>query len=336
MSTGGLADKIRRGEPFPWYVAWVLRLATVVQHIGMWRRRRQRRVRVPAYVISYGNITAGGVGKTPLVIERAKKEFAAGKNVAVLTRGYGSARTREPLASTDVAVDDRTRLLGDEAALILYKLPDVLVVKGRDRVASARLAIERGCDTLILDDGYQSLRLARDENVLVIDATLPFGHGALIPRGLLRETLQHIHRATHIVLTRCDQVTPQRLVEIEREIRRHNPHAPMRRTIHAPVGLRRVSDGAELPLDWLRGREIAAACAIGNPEAFRRTLEHLGANVTRLESYRDHAQFSLNQNASMPTIITDKDAIRFNPIENHEQLFVIEVRCDEFEPQRRQ
>ena len=315
MMSGGIADIVRRGEPLSPVLAFFLRVATIVQRLGMWRRRRQRPVKVDAYVISYGNITAGGVGKTPLVIERAGQELAAGKKVAVLTRGYGSARTREPLASTEVAGEDRVRLLGDESALVLYKLPDALVVKGRDRVASARLAIEHGCNTLILDDGYQYTRLARDEDVLVIDATLPFGHGALIPRGLLRETLEQMARATHVVLTRCDQVTPQRLDEIEAQTRSHNTHAPIRRTIHAPVALRRLSDGAELPLEWLRGRKINAVCAIGNPEAFRRTLDGLGAQVVELHAYRDHASFNLAQGAT-PTITTEKDAVRLQIKDN--------------------
>jgi tetraacyldisaccharide 4'-kinase len=257
----GWAERIRRGERIPWPLALALAAATPVVRAGMMARLSLPRVRVDARVISFGNLTAGGTGKTPAVIERARKEIAAGRKVAVLTRGYGSkkgaAYAWKPGGQIDVPF--LCRVLGDEPALIALKVPEAVVVKNRDRVAGAQAAIEQhGCDTLILDDGFQYVRLERDENILLIDATNPFGNGHLIPRGLLREPLRAMARATAIILTHCDQAAD--LSPVLAQVKALAPHAPIRRTRHAPAGFYRFSGGPPLPCTAVAGKRVRAVC----------------------------------------------------------------------------
>jgi tetraacyldisaccharide 4'-kinase len=306
-----LIDKIRRGESLPPLVGATLCAAEPLTRLGMWWRLRQPRTRVAARVISFGNITAGGVGKTPAVIERTRAELAQGRRVAVLTRGYGARRTPEPVwVEGDVTADD-VQSLGEEAALILRRVPRVAVVKAADRVAGAQTALEHGCDTLILDDGFQFVMLERDENVVVIDASNPFGNGHLLPRGILREPLDALARATHVVLTRCDQAKD--VDAVEQQVRAWLPEAPVRKTRHAPTRLWRVNDGQETPLETLRGQRIAAVCAIGHPEAFFKTLESLGAVISERHVYPDHATIPVDRlPASALVITTEKDAIRMH------------------------
>ena len=306
-----LSEKIRRGDPVPLPLAAVLSAATIVQRVGMWARLRTMPVRVDARVISFGNITAGGSGKTPAVIERARAELSAGRRVAVLTRGYGTRQRREPIAIDTTDPPDRLYdLLGDEPALIAMKCPGVVIVKCGDRVAGARMAIEKfGCDTLILDDGFQHVRLARDENVCVIDSGNPFGNGWLIPRGILRETPESIRRATHILLTHCDRAG--RLDALLRQLKSLNPTAAVRLTRHAPRSLWRVSDGQPLDLSELRGKKISAACAIAAPESFFQTLRGLGAEIEHERPFPDHAR--LPQDALQGpglVVVTEKDAVK--------------------------
>lgn len=304
-----LTDRIRRGEAIPAPLALALSACTPLTRAGMWWRLRQPPTRVNAHVISYGNITAGGTGKTPAVIERAQRELAEGHRVAVLTRGYGSSGPAEADSSA-IPPSEQAKLLGDEAALLLQKAPHAVVIKNADRIAGANQAVaHHRCDVLLLDDGYQFTQLARDENVLLIDAANPFGIGALIPRGILRESLTAMARATHILLTRCDQAVD--LDALTQTIHAHAPDIPIRRTCHAPTTLRNLGDGQEEGLAMLQGKRIAAACAIGHPESFFATLESLGATVEKRLAYPDHAAIPPE---ALPregiVVMTEKDAVR--------------------------
>lgn len=222
-------------------------------------------------VVSVGNLTAGGTGKTPCV------EYVAGfyrgrdRRVAVLSRGYGSAGGRN-----------------DEAMVLEENLPDVPHLQGPDRVELARTAVEElESEVLLLDDGFQHRRLARDLDLVLIDATEPWGYGYLLPRGLLREPRSSLRRAGLVVLTRCDQSGPEQIESLRREVRRYAPAVPVVETRHGPVELVN-SEGTVAPLDGLRGRPAAAFCGIGNPDAFRRTLADLGADVRAFRAYPDH------------------------------------------------
>ena len=321
-----LAEKVRKNEPIPFPLAALLEAGTPVVRIGMWARTRRPRVRVPARVISFGNITAGGTGKTPAVIERARKEIAAGHKVAVLTRGYGSKQEKKPIVATlSTPLEDFCRVLGDEGALILRNARCV-VVKCADRVAGAHVAVEDyGCDTLLLDDGFQYVRLERDEDIVVIDATNPFGNGHLIPRGILREPVKALRRATGIILTRCDQV--QDFTPIIEKLKAISPHVPIRTTRHAPKYLTRIDDGSTVPLEFLRDKPVRAACAIAQPEAFFKTLEQLGARITDRLALPDHSKLPLEsfENEAV-TVITEKDAVKLASSGSNVLSLHVEIR----------
>ena len=306
-----LSEKIRKGEPIPLPLDLLLSAACPLYQLGMGRRLRAPRTRVRARVISFGNLTVGGVGKTPAVIECAQTEIAAGKTVAVLSRGYKGAQETEPVIIAPGGYQaGLAACIGDEPALIARRVPEAHVIKAADRVAGAEAAVaECGCDTVILDDGYQHVMLERDRNVLVIDAGNPFGNGKTLPRGILREPLSAMRRATEILLTRCDQAPD--LDPLRDELAALVPTLPVRCTRHAPQALERLHDGAALPLESLRGRKITAACAIGNPDAFFKTLEDLGAVLREKRAYPNHSAIPLE---TLPedgmVVLTEKDAIR--------------------------
>lgn len=311
--------RVRNNEPLPALLGGALRLVSLGQRLGMWVRLRRKTTRVPAYVISYGNLTAGGTGKTPAVIERAAQEVRAGKQVAVLTRGYGAAPLKKPLVlKPGKGAADIARQFGDEAALIARRVPGVWIVRWPDRVRGARIALEHGCSVLILDDGFQAVTLERDENILLIDASNPFGNGCLVPRGILREPLSAMCRATEIRLTRCDQA-PGALEEITAVLRQLAPETPVSCHRHVPTELLCLATGERCPLSLVQDAEVSVVCGIGNPEAFTRTLQELGAVVGSRHVLQDHAPIPPELlRSDRLVVMTEKDAMRLGacPAEN--------------------
>lgn len=231
--------------------------------------------RVPAPVVSVGNLTTGGTGKTPCVEYVARFYRNLDRRVAILSRGYGGAGGRN-----------------DEALVLEENLPDVPHLQGADRVALARAAIEElESEVLVLDDGFQHRRLARDLDLVLIDATAPWGHGYLLPRGLMREPPNSLRRADGIVLTRCDQTPAEQRERLHQTLGRIAPRVPVVETTHRAVELSN-SEGESAPLDLLREGPVAALCGIGNPEAFRRSLLDLGARLQDFRVYPDHHGYS--------------------------------------------
>jgi tetraacyldisaccharide 4'-kinase len=237
-------------------------------------RLKAHRVGVP--VLCVGNLTTGGTGKTPLVVWLCRLLRDRRLRGAILTRGYKMQQGG----------------LSDEPALLSALCPGTTVVVNADRVAGAAEAICRHeAHALVMDDGFQHRRLARDLDIVAIDATRPFGYGKLLPAGLLREPVTGLRRAHAAVLTRCDQVSPEVLGEIEREIRRINPDLVCARSIHVPVGIR-TRDGAEIGLDRLGGQQLFAFCGIGNPPSFFHTVERLGGVLVGSRAYDDHYRYA--------------------------------------------
>jgi tetraacyldisaccharide 4'-kinase len=236
---------------------------------------RQHRVGVP--VVSIGNLTAGGTGKTPCVEYVARFYRHRDLLVAILSRGYGA--------------EDGPN---DEALVLEENLPDVPHLQGADRVRWAEAAIEElDSEVLLLDDGFQHRRLARDLDLVLIDAIDPWGGGHLLPRGLLREPLSGLRRAHVVVLTRCDQVERPDLDRVRQRIARLAPALPIVETTHHPEELL-DSEGERTATDQLHGRPIAAFCGIGNPEAFRRTLHDLRADLCDFRTFPDHHPYRRN------------------------------------------
>jgi tetraacyldisaccharide 4'-kinase len=243
---------------------WAMRLRNWLYDRG-WKRTH--RADVP--VVSVGNLTVGGTGKTPCVEFVARWFRERDRRVAILSRGYGS-----------------TGGANDEALVLEENLPDVPHLQGADRVALAAAAVEElESEVLVLDDGFQHRRLARDLDLVLVDATNPWGHDAVLPRGLLREPASGLRRAGAVLLTRCDQAPADERARIRERVARLAPHAPVAATAHRPLDL---ANSATAPLERVRGRPVAGFCGLGNPDAFRRTLAGLGAAVIAWRTYPDH------------------------------------------------
>jgi tetraacyldisaccharide 4'-kinase len=221
---------------------------------------------LPVPIVSVGNLSLGGTGKTPCVEWVARVYREKELQVAILSRGYGASSGRN-----------------DEAMVLDENLPDVPHLQGPDRVTLAKTAIEElESDVLVLDDGFQHRRLGRHLDLVLIDATQPPHHDYVFPRGTLREPIHELHRADAIILTRCDQADPE---DVDR-LRRRFSCPIVATTSHAPIEL--VGLTGHRPLSELRGKPIAAFCGLGNPIAFRRTLEDLGADLIAFRTYPDH------------------------------------------------
>jgi len=239
-----------------------------------------------AAVISVGNITVGGTGKTPLVIWLCK--FLQQKEIqcAVLTRGY-KTHTKKQATS-----DERRATRTDEPAILTESCPQAKVIINPDRVAGAGEAVSKfKANALIMDDGFQHRRLARDLDIVTIDAMRPLGYGKMLPAGLLREPVAALKRADAVVITRCDQAGEGKLAELEKKLRLLNPDMTIARSIHRPVCAKSI-DGSQISIDELKDKRILAFCGIGNPDAFFNTVNGLGCDIVSSKIYDDHHQYT--------------------------------------------
>ena len=293
-----------------------------------------RRFPLGCQVISIGNVTAGGTGKTPVTEIFARELTKAGRKVAILSRGYRRKeapwwqRIFKNVIEKPVVVSDGRQILvdaatgGDEPYMLAANLPGVCVLVDRNRVKSGRYAISHfGCDTLLLDDGFQYQRLKHSHEVVLVDSTNPIGNGHMLPRGILREPAKHLKRADVVFITKCsgDQSDVRRLVQ------RYNPRAEIIECRHAPRLLKDVWSREELPLEWLKGKTLTTLSGIAVPQGFENSLRKLGARVIWCERYADHHRydaseiiFALNKTADMHAealITTEKDAVRFPRLE---------------------
>lgn len=277
----------------------VVRLRNALYSRG-WRGSR----RAPVPVLSVGNITAGGTGKTPLVAWLARLMIIHNLRPAVLSRGYGRQRGD----------------IDDENVMLAGMLQDVPVVVNPDRVAGAKTAVRRhDADVLILDDGFQHRRIARDLDIVLIDSLCPFGGRHLLPRGLLREPLKELRRADLLLLTRTSLVEAERREELKEELEDLAPAAPVARCRNVPSGLRRLGAGPD-EVGRLRTGDWAAFCGIGNPDAFRLTLERLGCRLALFREFSDHQRYEEEQLRELQEaaaeagcdglVTTEKDAVK--------------------------
>ena len=304
--------------------------AVVAFRYFLYRSGFLRRHPLGIQVISIGNVTAGGTGKTPVTEIFARTLAAEGRKVAILSRGYRRKeapwwqRMFTQVIDPPLVVSDGKRVLldsatgGDEPYMLASNLPGVAVVVDRDRVKAGRYAIKRlGCDTIILDDGFQYQKLKHSVEVVLVDATNPFGNGNMLPRGVLREPARHLKRADIIFLTKCRGDT----ASVKEEIRKYNAKAEIVECTHAPKVLKDVWSREEFPLDWLSGKTLCTLSGIASPKGFENSLRHLGAKVVWCERYADHHRYdssevlyALNRTADMGAdalVTTEKDTVRF-------------------------
>jgi tetraacyldisaccharide 4'-kinase len=300
--------------------------------LSLYRRGTFQTTKLDRPVISIGNITTGGTGKTPLVEYVAKMIASQGKKVCILTRGYGR---KDP--HLQVIVSDGYDVLaspteaGDEPYLLATKLAgQAAVISSADRIAAGEEAVKDfGTDVFVLDDGFQHLRLARDLNIVCIDATNPWGGGRLLPYGRLRESLDGLTRADCVVLTRCDQV--ESVEALRAEVHKLTGGRPMFESRMRPVRVASLKNGPEIAVP---GR-VGAFCAVGNPSSFFESLRSLGYELGLERAFVDHHAYTtadvdqLNQLArqtgARALITTAKDAVKLKGMSFALPCYVLEI-----------
>lgn len=306
-------------------------------------------------VVSIGNITVGGTGKTPVTEFLARTLRDRGRRVAILSRGYKSKKLDRPqkwrrknghmvpgekmprVVSTGSALLLDSRHAGDEPFMLARNLDGVSVVVDKDRVKSGRFAIsELEADTLVLDDGMQYLKLAHGMDIVLVDAGSPFGTGALLPRGTLREPPRNLRRASYIFLTKCDGTSNDELIK---RIRKYNKVAGIVETTHGPIYLENIFTRERKPLHFLKGKWVGAISAIAVPEAFENSLRKLGARVEVRRHFSDHHRFSkrdvdqfmqrcVERDMNL-MITTEKDAVRFpRPSELNVPIYFLRIEVE--------
>jgi tetraacyldisaccharide 4'-kinase len=245
-------------------------------------------------VFSIGNITVGGTGKTPLVIWLCKFLRQKDFRCAVLTRGYKARRAscvmRRAKNGRNTQYDIRNTI--DEPAILAESCPEAEVIVNPDRVAGAAEAVNKfGAEVLIMDDGFQHRRLARDLDIVTIDGTCPFGYGKVLPAGLLREPVAALKRADVVVITRCDQTANTELTQLEEKLKQTDPDMIIARSIHTPICAKSLN-GKEISIEELKGKKIFAFCGIANPDAFLNTIKNIEANLVGSKIYNDHYHYT--------------------------------------------
>lgn len=266
-----------------------LRIAEVPYGWAMSRRNRRydreqatiHHLDVP--VISVGNLTLGGTGKTPMVQWLARYFRAHEVRVAIVSRGYGAEQGER----------------NDEALELELALPDVPHLQNPNRVEAAQTAIaELHSELILLDDGFQHRRLGRDLDMVLLDATEPFGYEHVFPRGMLREASTGLGRAQVVVLSRADMLEPSARQAVAKRVWEVAPHALWCEVVHHPSALL-DANGNEQPLEVAPDQRVAAFCGIGNPGGFRHTLETLGCNLVAWREFPDHYSYTREDTAAL-------------------------------------
>ena len=297
---------------------------------GFYDRGWMRSARLDLPVVSVGNLTVGGTGKTPMVVWLVRALEMRGFRVGVLARGYRSG----------------TEKLNDEGRLLEDLLPDALQVQRADRVTGGRDLARKGAGVIVLDDGFQHRRLARDVDLVLVDVTRPWGLPpgpdggppvqSHLPRGLMREGVASLARASAIVLTRSDSISPDSLEELERELEDTVPGIPRLLAVHRPVGLRTVAEDLEEDAGSpasLVGREVQLVSGIGNPRAFEDTARSAGATILGVHTFPDHHEYSI---AELDTVragggdllVTAKDSVKLRRLRVPHLVLEVELEFE--------
>lgn len=294
-------------------------------------------------VIAIGNLTVGGTGKTPVVEKFARELQNQGRTVAILSRGYRSKPPpllkrlinkllwRNETTPPRVVSDGKSLLLdsetaGDEPYMLASNLKDVIVLVDKDRVKSGRYAIQKfGCDTLLLDDGFQYWKLrGRRRDIVLIDCQQPFGNEHLLPRGTLREPPWHLRRANTIFITKSNGDSSA----LRARIAKLNPTAGIIECVHHPLYFEDLFTGQQHGIDFIAGKKLAALSGIAQPESFEASLRQLGGTLVYSKRFADHHRFSqqevlncINRGKKRQAAIiltTQKDAVRFPKLDRRD------------------
>lgn len=346
----------RRADVLRWILYFLSHgyLAIVQSRLALYRNRVFRPKSLGCLVISVGNLSVGGTGKTPVVEMLARALHAGGRKVAILSRGYKSVprpfllRIWDKLAKNKKIFEPRvvsdgvsllldSRMAGDEPFMLANNLRGVVVLVDRDRVKSGAYAIEKfGTDTLILDDGFQYVRMRHGLEIALIDRQAPFGNEYLLPRGTLREPPQNLRRATHIFITKCKGADNTELIQ---RIRKYNRTADIIECAHSPQHLKNFVTGEIKPLSFLSGLKVGTLCGIAMPESFEKATEELGAQIVLSKSYTDHHRYTVREIENFirrcvrrnidAIITTEKDAVRIPRIMQPEvPIYYLRVQID--------
>ena len=352
----------RRHDPIGTFLKGILFIASrfyrraVQFRLWMYDNRIIRNRAIGCLVVSIGNVTCGGTGKTPVVEVFARTLSQKGRRVAILSRGYRSrdrsifTKLRKKFSSKKMEVpprvvsDGKNLLLdsvraGDEPFMLASNLKNVVVLVDKDRVKSGLYAIEEfGTDTLILDDGFQYLNLKAHINILLVDSTAPFDNHHVLPRGLLREPIKNIRRADYIFLTKSDG--SPRLRHLKAFLRRQNHLAEIIECCHKPQYLEDVFQrGSRLPLEYLKGKKVASISAIANPASFNAFLSELGGIIVEEVHFADHHRYRQQEmidfinkakaaGADM-IMTTEKDAVRMPRLDRRDiPILFLRVQID--------
>lgn len=324
--------------------------------IWMYEKRVIRNRSIGCLVVSIGNVSCGGTGKTPVVEVFAKSLTEQGRKVAILSRGYRSKslsfteKMMMRLAHKKIELPPRivsdgndlllsSRESGDEPYMLASNLPNVAVLVDKDRVKSGLYAIDKfETDVLILDDGFQYLRLKPHINIVLVDSTDPFSNGHVLPRGVLREPVKNIARADYIFLTKS--VGGNKNAHLRKFLRKYNKRAEIIECCHRPQYLENVFNrGEKYPLETLKGTKVAAISAIAQPTSFEGFLEKQGAIIIERIHYADHHSYSQQEiidfiikakKAGAEYIITtEKDAVRVPKIDRQDlKMLFLRIQID--------
>lgn len=308
----------------------ILKIRSFLYIAGLLKKRL-----LNAKVISVGNLTVGGTGKTPMVIAIAEILMKNNKKTAVLSRGYKSkGEGNLKIVSDGNEIKLNTVSAGDEPYLMAERLKGVSVLICPDRYESGRYAIENfTSDTIILDDGFQNLSIKKDIDILLIDAMNPFGSGYLLPRGILREPLSAIKRADIIIITKADY--PENISDIIETVRFYNPHPPIFKGIYKPSELVNIATGSKEDINILKNKSVTIFSGIANPLSFSYLIKNAGADIAKEFIFNDHHFYTKNDIDEIKLsgkktdiiITTEKDAVKIRELIK-EDINIWAVRID--------